>query len=98
MNRKLKRMAYRHDTARIPKLVLQDRDFSQIDLFFIKLRKGEVETIGGHIVMTAQDGEVYRVIPALEGWIEYWQRMAVPAMAWIGIRMQQVEDVCQATD
>lgn len=71
-----KPLGNRHDHARIPKLVLQDRDFSQIDIFMIKLRKGEVETIDGHIVMTAQDGETYRVIPALEGWTEYWKRLA----------------------
>lgn len=66
----------RHDFARIPKILLQDRDFHQIDLLFLKLRKGEVETVDGHIVMTAPDGEVYRVVPALEGWIEYWRGLA----------------------
>lgn len=83
MNRRMRRMAARskphgnrHDEARIPKLLLQDRDFHQIDLLILKLRKGEVETVDGHIVMTAPDGEVYRVVPALEGWIDYWRSLA----------------------
>lgn len=83
MNRQFRRKAARikphgnrHDAARIPKIILQDRDFSQIDLLILKLRKGEVETVDGHIVMTSADGETYRVIPALEGWIEYWRSLA----------------------
>lgn len=83
MNRQLRRAAARarptgnrHDHARIPKIILQDRDFSQIDLLILKLRKGEVETIDGHIIMRNMDGETYRVIPALEGWIEYWRGLA----------------------
>ena len=66
----------RHDVARIPKIILQDRDFNQIDLLMLKLGKGEVETIDGHIIMTSMDGETYRVVPALEGWIECWRALA----------------------
>lgn len=83
MNRQFRRKAARlkphgnrHDVVRIPKILLQDRDFHQIDLLILKLRKNEVETVDGHIVMTAPDGEVYRVVPALEGWIEYWRGLA----------------------
>lgn len=83
MNRALKRRlarakpsGNRHDHARIPKIILQDRDFSQIDLLMLKLQKGEVETIDGHIVMTTMEGETYRVIPAMEGWLEYWRTLA----------------------
>lgn len=62
----------RHDHARIPKIILQDRDFSQIDLLMLKLQKGEVETVNGEIVMTTMEGETYRVIPAMEGWLEFF--------------------------
>lgn len=66
----------RHDKARIPKIILQDRDFSQIEIFMMKLRKGEVDTLNGEIIMTAMDGEQYRVLNALDGWMEYWRTMA----------------------
>jgi hypothetical protein len=77
MNRKIRRAlerakprGNRHDNARIPKIVLSDRDFSQIDILMMKLTKGEVETIDDQIVMTTMDGETYQVVAALEGWID----------------------------
>lgn len=83
MNRTLRRQMSRFKLTpsvpprvRIPKIVLMDRDFCQIDLLLLKLRKGEVETVDGHVIMTTAAGEVYRVVPAMEGWIEYWQAMA----------------------
>lgn len=83
MNRKIRRAierakprGNRHDNARIPKIVLSDRDFSQIDILMMKLTKGEVETIDDQIVMTTMDGETYQVVAALEGWIDYWSGLA----------------------
>lgn len=86
MNRTLRRAMERskpkaqpYRPIRIPKIILQDRDFSQIELLMMKLAKGELEFEDGHYVMTAMDGERYCVVAALEGWIEHWKRAAAHA-------------------
>ena len=61
---------------RIPKIVLQDRDFNQIELLMMKLANGEMEFVDGHYVMKALDGDRYCIVAALEGWIENFAIMA----------------------
>ena len=61
---------------RIPKLILQDRDFNQIELLMMKLASGEMDFVDGHYVMTALDGESYCIVAALEGWILNFATMA----------------------
>lgn len=86
MNRKLKRMLERGKPSppsrrpvRIPKIVLQDRDFNQIEIMMMRLAKGEIDFENGRYVMTALDGEKYCIVNALEGWIENFARLAKTA-------------------
>lgn len=62
--------------VRIPKLVYQDRDFGEIDKFMRCLEMDEVSEANGDIVAIPLSGEMYRVIPAMRNWAEFFTEMA----------------------
>jgi len=57
---------------------LQDEweQFDSIERLFIQLKAGAVEVEGNQITIMGLHGERYAVLPALEGWITYWNILA----------------------
>lgn len=60
----------------IPKPMDELEQFDTIERLFQKLRHGSVETDGRQVVIMSLQGEFYAVLPAMDGWLEYWQEVA----------------------
>jgi hypothetical protein len=83
MNRAMRRMAKRigstqrqRDSARIGAALDEFQQFDEIERLAQKLDHGALEFEGAHPIMTSGKGETYRILPALEGWMEYWRSLA----------------------
>jgi hypothetical protein len=66
----------REDSRYVPKPVDEWEQFDSIERMFQKLRHGEIEWDGTHYVIMGLHGKHYAILPALEGWIEYWAEVA----------------------
>jgi len=66
----------RHYLTRIPKIITQQRDFSEIDKFLRNVERDAVDVAEGRIVSITIDGEIYCVLTALEGWCECFSDIA----------------------
>jgi len=81
-NRAMRRAAARAkpvETERVellPRYLDKFTVFSDIERIFEKLLHGEIETKQGKPIFTSAKGEICYVVPALEGWIGFWHRVA----------------------
>jgi hypothetical protein len=83
MNREMRRKMKsthtkpQHAAKRIvPSFIDYFQQFDEIDKLAQKLDHGALEFEGAHPIMTSGKGETYRILPALEGWMEYWSSLA----------------------
>lgn len=60
----------------VPPQIDEFEQFDEILRLSQKLEHGALEFEGAHPIMTSGKGETYRILPALEGWIEYWRSLA----------------------
>lgn len=74
MSRKKKK--YKPRPTTIPKIFYQERDFGEIDKFVRSLEAGEVTEHEGSIVLVTVAREMYRVIPAMRGWADFFREVA----------------------
>ncbi len=71
-----KRKAYKPKPLRLPKIYTAHRDFYEIYKLFDSIESGYVDFADGHIVQKNSDKELYAVLPAIEGWMEYFRGLA----------------------
>lgn len=84
MNRAMRRLAKKleHRPATPPNRIhfnpqLDEwEQFDTVERMFQKLRNGAIEVEGNEIIIMGLHGETYRMLPALEGWMEYWSALA----------------------
>ena len=60
----------------IPKALDEWEQFDSIERMFQKIKHGEIEWDGTNYVFMGMKGETYALLPALEGWTEYWAEVA----------------------
>lgn len=65
--------------ARINKLILQQKDFYEIDKFLRNVERGLVDELSGEIVSINYEYGVYSVLSAMEEWIKLFD-------VWAGAR------------
>ena len=83
MNRTQRRLAKRQAKAKpnrsksiyTTNFSLEFETFDTIERMFLKLRNGEIEYEGAHPVIMGLHGEFYRVLPAMDGWLQYWREL-----------------------
>lgn len=74
--KKRRNKPYTPKPVRVPKMMLCQSDFQQVDSLISMLENGEVLEAQGNVVMYSMEGELYQVAPALETWCDYWQKIA----------------------
>lgn len=60
----------------VPRAIDEWEQFDEIDRLMHMLENGEVLSQQGHVVMRSGKGELYRVVPAMMGWMEFWRSLA----------------------
>jgi hypothetical protein len=65
-----------HNRRILPPAMDEWEQFDTIERTFQKIKHGEIEWDGTHYIIMGLKGEHYAVLPALEGWTEYWSEVA----------------------
>jgi hypothetical protein len=84
MNRELRRAEKRLAKAKpnrsraiyVTNFQLEFESFDTIERLFVQLRHGAIEYVGGKPIIMGLHGEHYEMLPAMEGWLKYWQELA----------------------
>lgn len=65
-----------HERRILPPAMDEWEQFDSIERVFEKIKHGEIEWDGTHYIIMGLKGDTYAVLPALEGWTEYWAEVA----------------------